>query len=792
MLKNYLKIAWRNLVRNKAYSTINIAGLALGMAVALLIGLWVADELNVNRNFGHYDRIVRVMHNTTEEGHTETWNRVPAAMAAELRKKYSSDLASVAMMSDNSGHVLANNETSVGSDGCRYVEPEFLDMLSLPMIRGDHHALDGPGAMIVDRSLAKALFGKTDPLGKTVKIDNQQALRVTGVYEDLPKNSEFNKLHFMFSWAQFLVDEPRLKEMGDRWDRFNFELFAQLKENTDLGKLSAKLRPLMNDRGLNNHPEVLLHPMSRWHLYGEFNGGKNVGGSIEFIKLFGLIGFFVLLLACINFMNLSTARSERRAREVGIRKSMGSMRLQLIAQFLGESLLVTALAMLLSLALVLLALPWFNQVADKEISFPWGRPAFWLMTAGFTLVTGLIAGSYPAFYLSSFNPVRVLKGRFKAGRLASLPRKVMVVLQFTVSIALIIGTLVVYEEIQYVRNRPMGYNRNGIIMTYINTPELQKNYNVIRNELLKNGSIADMSLASNPTTQLFNGASGLDWPGRDPNFNPHFGVVSSSQNYGKTVEWDFLEGRDFSKDFPSDSAAFILDEATVKVMGLKHPVGTIIKGGRQRFHVIGVIRDMVMESPFQSVTPTIFLMGKEKDLGLITTRLNPAMPVARALSLMEPVFKANNPGAPFTYFFNEEAYQTNFTLENRIGTLTRIFAAFAIFISCLGLFGLASFMAEQRTKEIGVRKVLGASVLNLWGLLSKEFLVLVSLSIVIALPLSYFYMGYWLQRYDYRTPISAWILLGTVGVAIFITIVTVSYQSIRASLANPVKSLRSE
>jgi putative ABC transport system permease protein len=810
MIKNYFKIAWRNLQRNKVYSAINIIGLSLGMAVALLIGLWVADELNVNRNFDNYDRIVRVMENSSQSGHTWTTTYLPLALAIELQTKYASDFKAVAMMSSNSGHILASGETSLGSDGCRYVNPEFLDMLSLHMIRGDHHALDAPAAMIIDQSLATALFGKTDPLNKAVKIDNQQTLRVTGVYEDLPHNGEFNKLHFMFSWAQLLADEPRIKELGDKWGIGAFEIFAQLQDHVDLDKLSAKIRPAMDGHGLTDHPEVLLHPMSRWHLYGEFNEGKNTGGAIEFVKMFGLIGLFVLMLACINFMNLSTARSERRAREVGIRKAVGSLRFQLIAQFLGESLLVTSLAILLSLVLVDLALPWFNQVADKEIRFPWNKSSFWLLTACFTLITGLIAGSYPAFYLSSFNAVKVLKGDLsrsrtrqgrgtkflpkfiKTGRVASLPRKVLVVLQFTVSIALVIGTLVVYQEIKYVRNRPMGYNRNGIIMTYRNTPEEYKNYNAIRHELLQNGSIADMALASNPTTQLFNAGSGFDWPGRDPNFNPSFGLVAVSQNYGKTVQWQFLEGRDFSRDFPSDSAAIILDESTVKVMGLKHPLGEIIRHQKDQVHVIGVIRDMVMESPFKSVTPTIFWMGNESSLGLITTRLNPAIPVAKTLALIEPVFKQYNPGAPFTYWFNEEAYETNFTLENRIGILTRIFAAFAIFISCLGLFGLTAFTAEQRTREIGVRKVLGASVLDLWGLLSKEFLLLVALSILIAMPISYYYMFHWLQRYDYRTIISMWIFVGTVGLAFFITLLTVSFQSIRASLANPVESLRSE
>ena len=371
MIKNYFKIAWRNLQRNKTWSAINIIGLSLGMAVALLIGIWVADELNVNRNFANYDRIVRVMENTTQGGHTGTSISVPLALGVELQTKYASDFKAVALISSNSGHILVSGESRLGSDGCRYVQPEFLDMLSLHMIRGDHHALDGPGAMIVDQSLATALFGKTDPLNKDVKIDNRQTLKVIGVYEDLPRNGEFNKLHYMFSWAQYQADEPGLKTLGDKWGIGAFELFAQLQDHANLDKLSTELRPVMNGHGLTDHPEVLLHPMSRWHLYGEFHNGKNTGGAIEFVKMFSLIGFFVLILACINFMNLSTARSERRAREVGIRKAVGSLRLQLIAQFLGESLLVTSMAVLFITGSVDLALPWFNHIAYKEMSFPW-------------------------------------------------------------------------------------------------------------------------------------------------------------------------------------------------------------------------------------------------------------------------------------------------------------------------------------------------------------------------------------------------------------------------------------
>jgi putative ABC transport system permease protein len=792
MFKNYLKIAWRNLFKNRVYSAINIAGLAIGMATALLIGIWIADELDVNKNFKYYDRVVSVEQNSTQLGNTQTFPNMPMPLADAMRRKYASDLKSVALVSWRGGCILAVGENKMGTEG-RFVQPDLLDLLPVELIRGTAGALKDAGTIVIDRSLASSLFGKADPIGQVVKKDNQYILRVTGVYADFPLNSTLGQTHFMTSLEQFFAENPGSRSAESEWGSNSFEIYAQLQPQADADKVSAKIKGLLSGHGRTDHPEIFLHPMSKWHLYGNFVDGRSAGGAIQFVRMFGLIGLFVLLLACINFMNLSTARSQRRAREVGIRKAMGSLRFQLVGQFLGESLLITCVAILLSLGLVLLAMPWFNQVADKQMSVPWGKPAFWLLILGFALITGLVAGSYPAFYLSSFNPVKVLKGSYKAGRLASLPRKVLVVLQFSVSVALIIGTLIVFQEIQYARNRPMGYDRTGLFTLYRGTPELFNNYTAIYNALMSSGSVLDAALSSGPTTRLTNSQSGFNWPGKDPNSDPGFGILNVAQNFGSTVGWELKEGRDFSKDFPSDSSAIVLNRAAAKLMGLSHPVGTIVSVNNYKLQVIGVINDMVMESPFQTVSPTIFMMSTPPGgLAWATIKLNPAMSVARAMALVAPILRKYNPGAPFDYRINDEEYAKNFVLEQRIGILTTIFAALAILISCLGLFGLASFMAEQRTREIGIRKVLGASILNLWGLLSKEFLVLVSLSFFVALPLAYYVMHNWLQQYDYRTPISAWIFLDTVGIALGITLLTVSFQSVRASLTNPVRSLRSE
>jgi ABC-type antimicrobial peptide transport system permease subunit len=803
MLKNYLKIALRNLHRSKIYSLLNIAGLALGMAVALLIGLWVADEFNTNKNFGHYDRIVQLLQNGRQDGRAFTNHAVPVPLVEQLRKEYSDDFATVAMMSETGGHMLGFGDHNFGTEGCRYAEPGIIGLLPIKMISGGPNLLDAPASLIIDQSLAKSLFGNEDPLNKIIRVDNRQTMRVTGVFQNFPQGSVFGpgsvfqQIHLIMSWSQYALDYPDIKNAEGHWNYNPFIAYALLTDHADIDKVSARIRHLLKDHGRTDDPEVVLYPMSKWHLY-DFKAGRLEGGAIKFVRMFGFIGLFVLLLACVNFMNMSTARSGRRAKEVGIRKAVGSLRVQLISQFLGESMLICCISLALALLIAQISLPAFNNIANKSIAIPWTNSIFWLVVAGFTLTTGLIAGSYPAFYLSSFSAINVLKGTIKPGRYAALPRKILVVLQFTVSIALIIGTLIVSGEIQYARNRPMGYAYHGVIGVFRSTPQLHQNYDVIRNVLLGNGSVADVALSSSPTSMVFGGIGGLVWPGKDPAFDDNFGYVHVSQNWGRTIGWQTIQGRDFSRDFPSDSSALIVNETAVKYMGLQHPVGTIIRrpdgpNPGKPYHIIGVIRDMMMQSPFENVIPTIFSMeAPAPELGIITIKLNPSLPMAAALARVAPVFKTYNPASSFDFWDNEQRFGWNFILEDRVGVLTRIFAGMAILISCLGMFGLSSFTAERRTREIGLRKVLGASAPRLWSLLTREFVLLVGLAFFIALPISYFFMHQWLQQYAYRVSISPWIFLLTLAGALLITLLTVSFQSIRASLANPVKSLRSE
>ena len=797
MLKNYLIIAWRGLVKNRVYSTINVLGLSIGMAVVVLIGLWVFDELSYNRTFAHYDRIARIMVTVTHGNSKTTNTSVPIPLSADLRTKYGGDIAAVSMTSWNSDHVFAIGDKLLKIAGL-YAQPEMMDILDLRTLDGQKAVLEDPSSALISRSTAIALYGSVDVVGKTVKFDNRKDFKISGVFEDLPYNSDFRDAKYFVPWGDYELANDWVKHSATQWTNNAFQMFALLRPQADLGAVRAKVAGLANGHGRKDKPVVEVHPMTRWHLYNDWVEGKNVGGEIQFVWMFAIIGGFVLLLACINFMNLSTARSEKRAKEVGIRKSAGSLRWQLVSQFLGESVLIAVLAFLLSLLLVELALPWFNNVADKQMQIFWASPVFWGVALGGTVLAGLIAGSYPAFYLSSFRPVKVLKGSWKAGRWAAVPRKALIVLQFTVSVSLIIGTIVVFQQILFVKNRPIGYQLNGLVTMDILSDDMRKHYEAIRQELLQSGAAVHVAESNSPTTQVYVNQSSFAWEGKDPAFVPSFAVIFASHDFGETVGMEFVAGRDFSTAYPTDSTGIVLNETAVTYMGLKHPIGSIVKYGRngpeslRDFHVIGVVKDLVMSDPFFPVKQSVWMIDDNNMANVVDVRLNPAMDVSKALPMIGAIMRKYDPATPFEYYFNAEAYAQKFQLQDRIGKLAGFFTIFAIFISCLGLFGLASFVAEQRVKEIGVRKVLGASVFRLWGLLSRDFVLLVGISFALAMPLAWDVMQGWLKQYYYRVTISVWVFVATMGLALLITLLTVSWQAVRAARANPVKSLRTE
>jgi uncharacterized membrane protein YdcZ (DUF606 family) len=801
MLKNYFTLALRHFRQNKLHAVLNIAGLSAGMAVTILIALWIVDECFYDHYNPAYDRIARVMQTGTLDGSRYTESSMPIPLAEDLRIRYGSAFKYIVPAYWARDYVLSTGDGAgdkrVTQRG-RFMDVQAPYLLALTMREGSRDALKDPSSVLLSVSAVKDIFGAADPIGRTITIDNTMSVKVAGVYADLPANSNFSNVHFIAAWKLLLSsNEPDVRPFETDWGWDATEIFIQLADKSDADRASALIRNSSWDH-LKGDPErakyrpfVFLQPMSRWHLYSEYKDGINTGGDIQFVWLFGLIGAFVLLLACINFMNLSTARSEKRAKEVGIRKTLGSRRRQLVGQFFSESFIAALIAFCCAVFLVFLSLPYFNRVTGKQISITWDNPWFWLAGMASTLLTGVIAGSYPAFYLSSFRPIKVLKG-LNLSRLDAAPRKILVVLQFTVSVALIIGVLVVFRQVGFSKNRPAGYDREGLISIPVNTPEVSKQQAVLRDALLKTGAISDMAASSSPATAIWLNVAGFDWPGKAPGAQAEFGAVAVTEEYGKTLGWQFLQGRDFSRGFLTDSAGLVLNEAAVKYMGLKDPVGMTIQWDGKPFHILGVIRDMLMESPYEPVHQVIYYLPRRADTHFLIARLQPGLPVGETLARIRSVFQKYVPSAPFGYKFVDEEYDKKFAAEERTGNLAGFFAVLAVFISCLGIFGMASFMAEQRTKEIGIRKVLGASVLQVWGLLTKDFLILLGIALCIALPCAYFFMSQWLQQYPYHSGIPWWVFVGTALGALLITLATVSFQAIDAALSNPVNTLRSE
>jgi hypothetical protein len=795
MLANYFHVACRTLLRQRVYSFINVGGLAVGLAVATLIGLWMHDELTFNTYHRHYDRIARLMEKQTYQGNTGTSFNAAPAYGPALRLQYGSDFAHVLMASHPQRIILAAGDKKLMRTGY-YFEPGVTEMLSLRMRRGTPGGLREPASVLLSASVAAALFGEADPLGKTLTLNNAEAVTVTGVYEDLPQSSSFADMALVAPWSLYLASSPWIKR--EDWWQNGFETFVQVASGRDVAGVSAKIRHVKRDavgeEGAAYHPELFLFPMSRWHLYGEFRDGVNTGGPITFVRLFGVIGGFVLVLACINFMNLATARSGRRAKEVGIRKAIGSGRGQLVGQFLGESLLVALLAFGLSLLLVQGALPAFNAVAAKSLTLPVAEPAFWAMGLGFSVGTGLLAGAYPALYLSSFRPVRVLKGPFRAGRSAVISRQGLVVLQFAVSIALLTGVILVYRQVQFAKDRPVGYHQEGLVMVETPTADIHNRMEVVRAALKATGAVVEMSGSLNPLTDVSFVQGGYEWNG-PAGQDIGFATVWVDHEFGRTIGWQLKAGRDFSRAFPTDSTALVLNEAAVKAMALQHPIGTAVRvpwpKGAGPFRVVGVIEDMLMQSPYAPVMPTIYLISRDKP-NVVNLRLTPGGSTREALRKVEAVFRKYSPNAPFEYQFVDQTHARKFAAEERVGRLAGFFAGLAIFISCLGVFGLAAFLAEQRTKEMGVRKVLGASEFALWRLLSKEFVWLVGIAFAVAAPTAWYFLHEWLAGYAYRTRLSP-LVFGLAGLlTLAVTLLTVSYQTVKAARTNPVKSLRGE
>ena len=799
MLKNNLKIAWRNLTKNKGYSAINIGGLALGMAVTLIIGLWINDELTYNRYFQKKDRIAQVIQSQTFNGNTGTGPAIPLPLEPALRNEYGDKFKHITMASWTQNHYIKVGEKSISRTG-NYMQPNAVKLLNLEITRGDKNGLKEINSIMISESLAEDFFGKEDPIGEILKISNQYDLMVTAVYKDIPVNNTFNDTDFLIPWDHYVANREWIRNSQDNWQNNSFQMFVQIADNTTFDAVTDAIIDVKKNADedvVQYNPRIFLLPMEDWYLRSNFEDGVQTGGRITYVWLFGIIGIFVLILACINFMNLSTARSEKRAKEVGIRKTLGSQRGQLIAQFLSESFLVVVFAFVSAVALVLLSLNGFNDLARKEMVFPWANPSFWLISVGFIVVTALLAGSYPALYLSSFKPVQVLKGTFKGGKYSGLPRKILVVLQFTVSVAFIIGTFIVMQQINHAKNRPIGYDKEGLIQIPTFAQDFTGKTELMREKFIKSGAVVEMATSSSPTTQIWSNRSGYTWEGKPDGFQEDFAWTEVSVDYAKTLKLKVVEGRDFSRDFASDSLGILINETAKKYMGVENPVGMLLRDTDEEdpappLKIIGVVEDMVAQSPYEPVKQGMYVYDRYNNFSYYNLRLNPNQSAGQSIAVVERVFREQFPDIPFEYQFVDEEYGRKFSAEERVGSLAGIFTALAILISCLGLLGLTSFVAEQRTKEIGVRKVLGASVFNVWNMLSKDFLKLVIISCFIAIPIAYYVMNGWLQEYPYRVILEWWIFALAVIGAMGITVMTVSFQAIRAATQNPVTSLRDE
>ncbi|MHA4808476.1 ABC transporter permease [Flavitalea flava] len=791
MIRNFLKVAYRNLIRNKGFSAINITGLAVGMASAILIFLWIQNEVSYDQFHEKKDRIFEAWNQARIENKIWSWNNVPKILARATEHDLP-EVERAVRVNHGNNFLFSIGDKRITKEG-NIVDTGFFQLFSFPLIKGNPAtALNDMHSIVVTESMAKSLFGNEDAMGKVVKIDNTDNFTVTGIMKDLPHNTRFT-FEYLLPWSYL-----NYRGWGDSsWNNNSVQTYVLLKPNASLASVAPKIKILKqkyDEEAKKDNWQMFFYPITRWRLYSSFtNGTEDNGGRITFIKLFGTIAAFILLIACINFMNLSTARSEKRAKEVGIRKVVGAQKSSLISQFIGESVLVAFLASIVAVIIVELSLPAYNQLTDKKLLIDFANGYTWLAGIGFVLFTGILAGSYPAFFLSSFQPVKVLKGTFKKANALITPRKVLVVIQFTFAIILIICTIIVKQQNDYAQDRQTGYNKDNLVYHFM-TGDVPKNYSLIKNQLLADGIASSIVKTSQPLTQSWSDGWGQEWEGKDPNDRTDFNRFTEDEGLGVTAGLQFTQGRDFDlKEFPTDSTGMIINESSLKVMKFKNPIDKIVKDMGVDWHIVGVIKDFILTSPYEQTKPMLISGAKKADeFHAILIKLNGKNSTAQNLKKAEAVFNKYNPEYPFEYKFVDQEYARKFENGKRQGTLAALFAGLTIFISCLGLFGLATYMAENRIKEIGVRKVLGASVTGIATLLSKDFVKLVIVSFLIAAPLSYWGMYKWLQDYEYRVSIHWWVFGAACLLSVTIALLTVSYQAIKSALANPVKNLRSE
>ena len=788
MLKNFFLATLRNLRKNVLYTFINISGLAIGIACSILILLWVHDESTYDNFVPKSERLYQVWVNATFDGKVNSWMSVPLP-SYEALKTANSAIVNTTVAGWGADRLLTFGEKRIIQQGY-YVGEEFLDMFEYEVVAGDRDtALDEINSIAITQKLAATLFGDEDAMGKIIKVSNQYSMKVTAILKDLPGNSSF-EFEFLMPWTHRRKNNSWVERNHTNWGNYSFQVYVELDDPSKELPVEAAIAPMLSENGEDDLPRAFfLHPMTRWRLHSQFEDGKEAGGRAEYVQLFSFIAIFILIIACINFMNLATARSEKRAKEVGIRKSLGSTRINLILQFLGESIVISAISFTLALILAGVALPFYNDMVDKQLVIDFQSGIFWTFASVLVFGTGIVSGSYPALFLSSFNPVITLKGTVKVGKGASLPRKVLVIFQFAISILLMVATIVIYQQISLVKSRELGYDQERLISVQLND-ELTDKYEVIKNELEATSAVVSVTKSNSQITQV-NSNNFLSWPGKPEDLKVMFVTIAGHYDWARTMGVKVLEGRDFSKEFGTDTSAIVVNKAAIELMNLPEPViGTNLDLWGDKRKLIGVVDNVLMGSPYEEVRPMFLFLDHWG--GYISLRISKEGELKDNLAAIESVFTRHNPAYPFEYKFADVEFQRKFNLINLTQKLATLFALLAVFITGLGLFGLASFMAEQRTKEIGIRKVLGATVSSLILLISKDFTKLVALSFVIIAPLAWYALDNYLEKYTIRVDVNWWIFPFVGFVALGFALLIVSNQAGRAARANPVKSLRQE
>jgi putative ABC transport system permease protein len=787
LLGNYFKIARRSIYRNKGFSAINISGLAIGLASAIVLLLWIRNELTFDQFHRNRDRVYQALSRGTYDGqHIGVQGRTPMIMGPALAADYPRQIETIVRMNWVGAFIFTAADKHIQTQGY-LCDAGFFKLFSFPLLEGDPAtALNGPHKVVLTQRLAKKLFGDADPLGRRIKIDSTAGFVVSAVMKDQPPNTQFT-FEYLVPWSY--TDEIHWG-MYD-WKKNTIATYVLLRPGITETEADKSIRMIIHAHAPEEASEVFLHPMRKWHLYSNWVDGKPTGGEINFVRMLAVIAAFILLIACINYMNLSTARSIRRAREVGIRKVVGAGRGSLIGRFLGESVLIAVMAGILALGIVALALPWFRTLVMANLAIPYKEGWFWLAGGAFIAFTGLLAGSYPAFYLSAFRPVNILRGHFRTIHALVTPRRILVIFQFAFAITFIICTVVIYREFNYVWNRDSGYNKKGLGFVYVKG-DMLRNYAAIRKALLASGTVTDITRTNSPISEIWTWDDNYEWTGKKPQQQIQFVEYRTDGHFTSTMGLRLLAGRDIdAAEYHSDSTALLLSETAAKCMGFTNPIGQIVHTNGLTLHVVGVINDFVSGSMFNPILP-IVVQGPTSWFGTISFRFNDQNDQETNLRKLQAIFEKYNPNYPFEYFSGEKYVAAQMQDQEHFGDLAALFAGMAIFISCLGLFGLSAYMAESRLREVGVRKVLGASIMRLTALLSKDFLILVLIAFAIASPIAWWFMRQWLNDIPYHVELNWWIFALTGLLSLAIAAGTVGFQAIRAALRNPALVLRTD